>query len=231
MSLSCIEFRNLVGADPENATAAVSEHRLACRNCASFREAQLLLTRQLRAAMQVPVPPDLEARIQWKISNDLRLPWRKIGMAAGFVLAVALTTMLAYTLPTRNLAQEVVRHIEHEPQLLNASYRLVEAGRLEQVLRASGMKVDSAIENVSHAGLCPFRGKLVPHLVMRVDDQPVSVLIITDQHVRRPHEFSEDGYHGMIYPGENGSIAIVADRSEWLLPAKEQLDRHVHWGI
>jgi hypothetical protein len=84
---------------------------------------------------------------------------------------------------------------------------------------------------VAHAGLCPFRGQSVPHLVLMVDGEPVSVLLLRDEQNGRPTEINEDGYHGVILPQGEGSIAIVAARPELVQPAREQLERSVSWGI
>ena len=61
--MDCLEFRRTFGGDPMSREAALAEHRLACRACASFAEDVRELDGQLARAMDLPVPEGLVERV------------------------------------------------------------------------------------------------------------------------------------------------------------------------
>ncbi|HEX7030968.1 MAG TPA: DUF3379 family protein [Gammaproteobacteria bacterium] len=234
MTLSCLEFRQVVGAEPGSRDPAVLEHRLQCRACAAFAEEQAALDRRLEAALRIPVPDDLKARVIWsQAGGSRRRTWHWMTMAAGIVLAALVGIFAGQIAGSRSLPAEIVRHIEHEPARLvfDASTRPAEAVKVSAVLENGGVDARQPLENVISAGLCPFRGHDVPHLVMRVDGEPVSVLLLADEPLRGTREFHEDGYHGVLIPHDDGAIAIVAPRPELIRPVRAHLEETVQWRL
>lgn len=232
MSLDCLEFRQRAGADPHDHAPDMLAHRRNCGGCADFVEAQLALHRRLEAALRIPVPEDLRARVIFNQTGRWQRPVarRWLPVAAGLLLAAGLGFLLTIG-GAQSLPAAVVAHIEHEPSLLQPTERLAAPQRVSAVLREGRAQLAEPMNNVIHAGLCPFRGRQVPHLVLRVDGEPVSVLLIADEQNGEVQEIHEDGYHGVIVPRHGGSIAIVAARPELVQPAREQLEAAVNWGI
>lgn len=241
MTLSCLEFRQRVGAVPGTRDGDVAAHRAGCRACAAFADEQAALDHRLHAALRIPVPDDLAARViwsqsaTWKDSSWLRsaVPsWQWAGLAAGLLLAALLGVLVSgQRVPGRGLPAEIVEHIEHEPARLvfSADTRMAQPVQVSAVLESGGVYADEPPGNVVTAGLCPFRGHQVPHLVMNIDGEPVSVLLLARTPSQGVREIHEDGYHGLLVPHENGSIAIVAPRPELIQPVREQLQDSVHW--
>lgn len=234
MSITCLEFRQRTGADPQDHSPEVLEHRQNCRRCADFVEVQQALDARLEAALRIPVPEDLRARVifnqtgRWQ-HRPARRHWLPI--AAGLFLAAGLGFVLVNVGGSQSLPAEVVAHIEHEPSLLLPTQRLAEPVRVNAILNEGRVRLAQPMDNVIHAGLCPFRGRQVPHLVLRVEGEPVSVLLIANEQNGAVEEIHEDGYHGVIVPRRGGSLAIVAARPELVQPAREQLEAAVNWGI
>lgn len=231
MSLGCLEFRQIVGAVPGSRDVAVLEHRLACRACAEFASAQVALDRRVEAALRVPVPEDLKARVIFNQSGRWmrRRPPRWGAIAAGLLLAAGLGFALVQLVGRDALPAEVVAHLGHEPELLLPAAQFAEPVRVSAVLDRGGVALKQPLDGVSHAGLCPFRGRLVPHLVIRIDGEPVSVLLLRDEHVDSARSVDENGYHGVIVPHEDGSMAIVGARPDLVRPVREQLEARISW--
>ena len=152
-----------------------------------------------------------------------------LAIAASLLLAAGLGFGLTQFIAGDALSAEVVAHIEHELDLLAPTTRTAEPVRVSAVLDRGGVMLKQPLDNVTHAGLCPFRGRLVPHLVMHVDGEPVSVLLLKDEPVDAEKEFDEDGYRGVIVPRAGGSIAIVGARPDLLQPVQNQLEAAVRW--
>jgi len=233
MSLTCLEFRQRAGAVPDAREPVMLEHRLQCRACAEFAASQAALDRRLEAALRVPVPEDLKARVIWNQAGRRQRPHRQrwLPVAASLLLAVGIGFVMFDSADGEPLPAAVIAHIEHEPELLMPVSALAEPVRVNAVLTQGRVRLAQPLDNVAHAGLCPFRGQLVPHLVLIVDGEPVSVLLLRNERKGHLEEIHEDGYHGVIVPRGEGSIAVVAARPELVQPAREQLEQSVYWGI
>lgn len=231
MSMNCLEFRQKIGAEPGSRDPELLRHRMECRACAEFMATQQQLDAALEKALRVPVPEELQARILWRAAND-RSAWRRwAGVAATVLLGVGLGFGLWTTTDNKVLASEVIAHVQHEPQLLLAPQRRAEARQVSNVMSRGGVRISLPLQDVSHAGLCPFRGRLVPHLVMEVEGEPVSVLLLPHEPMAAVQEINEEGFKGVLVPVEGGSMAIVASREDLVIPVREEFERKVKWGI
>jgi hypothetical protein len=99
------------------------------------------------------------------------------------------------------------------------------------VLRRGGVSLAGPLENIAHAGLCPFRGRLVPHLVLTIDGEPVSVLLLAGERTETAQMIDEGGYSGVIVPHRVGSMAIVGAREDLVVPVRRQLEATVNWTL
>lgn len=228
----CLAFRRQVGATPDEPDAALQAHERSCPACAAFAREQRALDRRLQVALRLDVPAELPARVIWRQAARRRLP-RRLALAAGFVLVAGLGLVLAQllppaVLPAGPLVADVVAHIEHEPDLLLPTSARAEPVRVRAVLTRGGVELPEPLPDVVHAGLCPFRGHLVPHLVVNVDGEPVSVLVLANETVTRAEAIHVDGYDGIVVPNGQGSIAIVAPRPDLIAPVRARFDT-VRW--
>lgn len=231
-AMTCIEFRQRIGADPASKAQAVLEHRLECPACAEFHRQQLALTGRLAAALDVSVPDELAARIQWQAANQR--PARAIrwfATAAGLVAAVFLSVLVWLGDADGPLPAGVIAHVKEEAGIMRVSSERVGAQKVSATLSFDNMEVVEELGNVTHAGLCPFRGRLIPHLVVEIDGQPVSVMFLASEQVKRIEQVHDSDYHGIIVPVEGGSMAIVSEREDLLVPAVEEMRHKIRWGI
>jgi len=82
---------------------------------------------------------------------------------------------------------------------------------LEGVLQGANVKMDPINHEVLFAQTCFFRGRLVPHFVVRSGDAAVTVLVLQDEQLKRPEHFAGSGYDGVIVPVQgHGSIAVLS---------------------
>lgn len=213
MKLSCFEFRQLLGAEPQRRDAAVAEHKLACTSCAAFATEQLALDVKLLRALTVPVPEALAPRIVFAAT---RRPRRRLLWATAALLVVGLGAgWLGWrAADTVSLPVAVVEHVQHEPDLLMlpASLR-VEPAHLQQVMNWGGARLTGDPGAVSYAGLCMFRGRLVAHLVVPTAQGPVTVMLLPQIHIQQAQAFDESGFQGVLVPLEQGAIAVISGRS------------------
>ncbi|MDX1444123.1 MAG: DUF3379 family protein [Gammaproteobacteria bacterium] len=233
--MTCIEFRQHIGAVPRSRDAEILRHRMECRPCAEFAREQERIDAALERALRIAVPDELPDRIRWRAGNlAFRLRKRaagSLGLAASLLLALGVGFGVWTASEQPLLADEVVAHVLHEPELLLPTSQRATAQKVNAVMGRGGLHLDENLPDVAHAGLCPFRGRLVPHLVLQVDGEPVSVLFLRGEVPARAQVVHEDGFEGIIVPTSYGAMAIVAARADLVLPVRTTLERAVSRGI
>jgi hypothetical protein len=82
---------------------------------------------------------------------------------------------------------------------------------------------------VVYASACPFRGRVVPHLVVQTSHGPLTVMLLPHEKVRRRAEFEQHGMHGVLLPAGEGGIAVLARDAEVPEPEARQIVSGVRW--
>ena len=134
MAMDCVEFRREAGADPRHLGAEAAAHRDACATCAESLRRMLALDERILAALRVPVPaatgagriggtqpPDDRAARVIRFPVIERRRW--IALAASIVGGVVVGSLLWVGGPRPSLAEDVVKHVEHEPGAMVATSR------------------------------------------------------------------------------------------------------------
>lgn len=224
MTMECIEFRRRTLEAPADNAAALAGHRLACRPCAEWATRQRHFDARVAEALAVPVPDGLAERVRMRASWSG--PGRRRWPAVAAVLLVAVAGLSALqSWRTEPLGEAVVEHLYHEPELLLASDGAVTADRLEAVLARIGSGLDGDLGAVTHAGLCPIRGRLAAHLVVAGEHGPIAVLVMPGQGVQTVTQVGDASLHGAILPAGSGSVAVIGFRGESLDALVERVRR------
>jgi len=67
---------------------------------------------------------------------------------------------------------------------------------------------------VTYASPCPFRGHIVPHLVVQTDRGPLTVMVLAHVKSETQGTFTEGDYRGIVLPAGVGSVAVVARKGQ-----------------
>ncbi len=195
------EARELIGGDPDQASAELLAHLKTCPECLAYREEMLALNARLRRALELdwqkvqrtaaPVaPPTREAApaaagrpTVTVLQRKARAPVEKhkrprlLAFAASIAAASIVGSTLWLSRPPASLAAEIVTHVEGEP---NSWQRVqpVSAEQLAAVLRKSGVKLGTGMEPIVYASSCWFQDHFVPHVVVTTKHGPVTVMIL-----------------------------------------------------
>lgn len=203
--MNCLDYRRAIGADPYLVSAELASHAGACPACAEFGAEMRALDERIAAALRIRVPNSSTSESRAPARRLRRLP---LAMAASFLLAVTVATVLWLTLPRESLAHDVVEHMVHEPESLLV-HEPVAPAALQEVLRKSDAHTQGSLGRVTYAMSCWFRGHYVSHLVVDEGHGPVTVMLLAHERVSEPVHFSEGGYTGVIVPAAQGSIAVL----------------------
>ncbi|HET7396074.1 MAG TPA: DUF3379 family protein [Gammaproteobacteria bacterium] len=235
----CLEVRRIIGAEPQRRESTILEHCKTCAACAAYVKEMLALDARLDRAMTIPVPEGLEARIVLDASlkhGRQPRPVAWLALAASLVLAVGITAGVWWQasrtdMPlTTALVQHVMNPNEAEA-IVPGQPLLRKVSLVQNVLDKVGVQVHGGLDDVTYARVCPFRGRLVAHLVVRGKDGPVTILLLPHIHVNKPQHFDEEGFRGMIEPAGSGSIAILSNNDSPMEPMAQVLVQKVQWNI
>jgi hypothetical protein len=225
--MECLEFRREAGADPRHLSAAAAAHRDACATCAESLRRTLALDEKILAALQVPVPDSVRegatavgryfgvnrshhAGSRGRVARFAGLePRRWMALAASIVGGVAIGSLLWIGGPRASLAEDVVKHMGHEPEAMVVTSQEADPAEVAAVLARAGVRLQPGVGTVSYASTCRFRGEKVPHLVVQTAVGPMTVMVLRDEKVAARVDFDEGGYAGTILPAGPGSIAVL----------------------
>jgi hypothetical protein len=224
--MNCLEFRRVAGADPGHLTPEAVAHGDECPACAQHLRDLLAMDATIRRALQVPAPQPAESR--GTRSSPIATPRQRwLALAASLVAGVLVGSVLWIGGPRASLAREVVEHARHEPQSFAATHADPEV--IDRVLRAGGIRLRPGAADVTYASSCPFRDRIVPHLVVRTAHGPVTVLVLRGEPITRPIRVREGSFRGTLVPAGPGSIAVFGDTRADLSEITERLENAVEW--
>jgi uncharacterized protein DUF3379 len=199
--MNCEQFRSIAGSEPSTADAEAALHQEGCAECSRYRDEMRAMDRLIRKALEVPVG---ERRIDVRRSQ---LPWRA---AASLVLGLVVAASLWIATTRDTLAHQAVEHAEGEAFAIVRTDRSVASSELDAVLNRAHLRLRQGAAQVSYASSCPFRGHIIPHLVVQTSHGPAVVLVLTEEPtVAKTRRVNEDGYEGVIVPAPRGSLVVL----------------------
>jgi hypothetical protein len=228
--MECLEFRRLVGADPHHPDAAALAHAAGCVRCEEYRRQMLLFDLRILAALTVPLPPPAARRATGASLPGALDRRRWMALAASIVAGVLVGSLLWVSGPRNSVAQDLLAHLDHEPEALIVTNTPADARKLDRVLERGGIRLRVDVGTVSYANSCRFRGRTVPHLVVQSDTGPVTVIVLRNERTDAPVSFAEGGFSGRIMPAGPGSIAVIGAADADLDQIAERVVAAVDWN-
>jgi len=127
-----------------------------------------------------------------------------------------------------SLGKDVLSHIGDESPMVAAGGP-VPAERVSRVLERGGIRLRPGAGEVVYAETCRFRGRSVPHLMLQSEGGTVTVLVLRDEPVDAPSNFTGSGFSGRIEPAGPGSIAVVGTAGADLERMAAQVRTAIEW--
>jgi len=246
--MNCDDYKQAIAADPSESFADGAEHVAACESCAAFKAEMLALDESIANALLFDVPelrmPDLPP-LDGEDENVVNMPFKRkarltmpswVGIAAGFALAAFLGVRFVGTDITNTsdkdqlLAAQVLSHLDYEPGALLPTNSEVAEERLATVVNNDVGTMDRDIGLVTYAMSCVINGRRIPHLVIRGEKGPITLLLMPDEMVTMPVPLTGENVNGVILPIGAGSIAIIGGRDEHLDEIRRIVVNSVEWS-
>lgn len=220
--MNCTDAHLAIGAEPHGTSPELEQHLRECEACVGYRREMLELDERIHRALRVDLAAlkgDASAPLPVRLVSSTTPPvgsvsWlanlgRQWALAASVLLAVAVVLVLWGALPRHSLAADVVAHVISEP--LPEVEQPLPRETLDAVLLSSKLKLDPIHRQILFAQSCFFRGRLVPHFVVRAGNAAVTVLVLPDESLKGPEHFNDSGYSGILLPNPgHGSIAVLS---------------------
>ena len=220
------DFQLAAGSDPLHLSDDAARHAAECEECRKYHADILALEALLAPALKVRVPaappaprldvtPAATPAVTSATVTPIAAPragvrprpraWQ-FGLAAS--VAAAVSTLLFFGYSQQSLAHAVAMHADGEPESFLTSTP-TDPTALARVMATAGVQLLPGGPMVSYARDCPLRGHTVAHLVVQTDKGPVVVLVLTHEQVAFRRTFSDHGYHGVLVPTSQGSLAVL----------------------
>jgi hypothetical protein len=235
--MNCNEVHLRIGAEPQAMTPELDAHLRECAACADYRREMLELDTEILRALKIDLgAPQTELPSGDALRGDVpknepparpavrlvastppapeKSSWaasmaRQWALAASVLFAVGVVLVLWGALPRHSLAADVVAHVVGEP--LPPGEKVLPPEALAAVLQNAKLRLDPLDHDVLFAQTCFFRGRLVPHFVVRSRGAAVTVLVLPHESVQAPEHFDGSGYTGVLLPNAgHGSIAVLS---------------------
>ena len=234
--MNCEEYRESIGADPTFDGGA--GHLAECAACQAYRKQMLELDKVIGAALSLDVPelrmpelPDVDSDKVVALPARRRSPVALMAMAATVLLAAFIgLRMLGSAGEYDTLADQLLAHIDHEPNALTVTDQPVSDARLAAVVPADVAQMDHGAGLITYAQSCPVNGHDVPHLVIQGQRGPVTILLMPHEKIDGPQSVTGESVNGVILPVGDGSIAIFGERDEPLERIREEVLDSVTWS-
>jgi len=227
--IDCLELRRRVGAEPFAADADLETHLVDCAACTRYRDEVRAMDGVIARALAIDV-----ARLRKSAAAGAapapRSRRRLYAIAASLVAGLGIGLVLLTLAPRASIAREVVNHIVHEPATLGGTVPLSPAA-LAGVLAPEGVRLRPGIGDVTFAARCVHDGYVVPHLVVRMPEGAVTVLLLTHREVGKPLRIEDQGLIGRVLAAPRGSIAIVGQDLADPDAVARKVFEAVDWGV
>lgn len=235
--MNCLDFRRRLLENPFRNDAELLAHEAECPDCAPFARELRAQEAHLHALLQeVTPPPELADNIQLAVALDRshrsrRRAW--YAMAASILLIVGATFISLiderWERGNMALAQSVFNHIQDEAHHLRAAGP-VSIGRLAFVLDRFGARLNTDIGQVNFAAECLMRNRNGIHLVLPGKQGPITVFLMPGEQIGKAMPIKSDRFDGELMPTRWGSVAVVGEHGEQLMPLARKLAANVTWG-
>jgi len=230
MKLDCLEFRRQVGAEPFIEGPEYDAHRSECAACARHQDELRAMDGLIARALAVEASRLAEPKQAPRAARIEPSRRRLFAIAASIMVGLSVGLVLLVSAPRDSLAREVIDHVAHEPGALAATVAIA-PGALAGVLDPEGTRLRPGIGDVSFAARCVHDGHVVPHLVVRMPEGTVTVLLLRHREIDEAVRVSDQGFEGVVLPAPRGSIAIVGQGVKDLDGVAQKVFEAVDWGV
>jgi hypothetical protein len=205
--MDCLEFRRIALADPRRPGRAAAAHAEECRRCREFLFRTLEEEAALAAALRVPVPEGLAARMLYRPSAVRR--WLVSAALAASLLVAAGIAFLVSAPSSDPLALASIEFVVYEEAQTIADARPTDWNALARVASEMGVALPQQLGTMRYICVYPLAGKAAHHLLVSTPLGKLTVLLVPEQPLAARTAASAHGLEAALLPAGKGAVAIV----------------------
>lgn len=211
--MNCLDVRRILAATPTSRELDVLQHIEQCSGCARYAKREKLLSKQIARRLNVAVPDGLSFRImlQHGLAEEKRYRLQRHfwqALAVGLIMSMLIVNNYPSSLEDVALA-----HVRNDPMALQVDDN-VQLSTLNDLLAPYHLKLRQAIGRVDFAMPCRIRQYAGAHLVIQGKYGKVTVFIMPGEYVMARRTMQDRNLHGLLFPIDSGSIAIIGQVQE-----------------
>ena len=218
--MNCLEFRRAALADPRRLGAEAAVHCAQCPTCKEFLAQSLELETRLAAALRVPLPEGLRARLLERTAAARRRPW--LALAASLLAALGIALALGWP---RNdaVALAGIDFVVFEEAQSIVDAKPTDARELAAVAYKMGLSLPEQLGEIRYICVYAFAGTAAHHVLLKSPLGKVTLLLIPERPLASRGRASAYGLEAVIVPARAGSFALIGDSGRSILRAETLL--------
>ena len=232
-----LEFRRRLLSNPAATDEEINREIASDPEKQRLQNELLMLDKQLKSSLSVPVPADLADKLLLSQSmlqhqrNRQQRWW--FGLAASVALIAGILQFRDQIYPWHpDLGGHALAHVYHEADMLNNNSSSVNIEQVNSLLSDFGGKLHGWPGTIRYATYCHFQGTRSLHLIFNTDQGPVTVFILPKNHGLPGHEdFSDPLFHGRSLQLANADVVMVAGLNQSLTPFETTLQQQLQFQI
>lgn len=201
-------------ADPRRIGSQALAHAGNCRSCREFLAREREWEHQVEAALQVPVPRDLQERILLFTPAAPRIS-RRYALAAGLALGAAAGTALLWPRDD-SIALAGIDFVIYEEAQAILDAPAADPHELRKVAAQVGVALPSQLGAMRYVGTCPFGGVTAHHVVLKTAFGKATLLLLPGRIDTARAVAAAHGLRAVVAPAAGGSVAIISNSSRSL---------------
>lgn len=212
--MNCLDYRRaLLSGGGES--DVMREHRLHCVSCSETHMEHLAFEDEVRRALEVPVPAELEDRLAESVRQPgrtkptVRMDRRRFLAAASVAAVAAGAGFYLWRGRDDPMARACIVFVmkEEAKSIMMGSMPRAEAARM--LADSLPLERIERIGQIRHIAPCPFGGGTAYNVILMVPQDKVSLLVMPDKTVAARGRASYDGMYASVVPLRKGSVGIV----------------------
>ena len=206
--MNCLDFRRNALADPRHLAADAASHAGRCAACREFLADALELETRLDAALQVPLPPDLDARLLERVAGARRPRW--LALAASLLAAAAIALALGWPRSDPTALAGIDFVVFDEAQSI-ADATPTDMRVLARVARDMGVSLPDALGEIHYVCVYPFVAGAAHHLLVTSPLGKITLLLIPERMTPARAAAAAYGLEAAVLPARGGTLVIVGE--------------------
>lgn len=225
--MNCLEYRRCKLSDPRRLPPEAQAHERECAQCQAFAREIDESDAALADALAVRVPEGLAERALLR-RRPGRWTWTPWALAAGLVIALAMTVHPSGPDAAERYAKLAIEHVAMEPESLTTEHDN-DPGMLEAAVRSFGGVVRAPLGRVRYVRLCPVEEGTGWHIVFETPEGLATLILVPDKHVASAAGADAVGLDARVTPAPRGYYAVVTASRGNTVAADRRIRESIEW--